>query len=179
MAKQKHIIWFTGMSGSGKSTLASELEIFYLQKGYSVYILDGDDVREKDKEKLGFSLEDVMKNNVRIANLCQELIAENYNIILVPVISPYDDVRNIVRSILEPNFHLIFLDADLFSLKKRDTKGLYRAADEGLINDVIGYSETNQYEVPDNAELVIKTGNQSILAESKQELINYIDTCLL
>jgi len=64
------VVWLTGMSGSGKSTLASSIKGFFSRKNYKIYVVDGDEVRDKDCDKLGFGYEDVMKNNIRIANLC-------------------------------------------------------------------------------------------------------------
>ena len=39
------VLWFTGLSGAGKSTIAMEVESRLFQKGYMVYVLDGDNVR--------------------------------------------------------------------------------------------------------------------------------------
>ncbi len=168
------VIWLTGMSGSGKSTLSSSLESFFIKKQYKVYVLDGDDLRAQDKEKLGFGHDDVLKNNLRIAYLCQKLRAE-YDAIVVPVISPYNDIRLQVRAILEPNFHLVYLKSDIKSLRDRDPKGLYAAADSGVINNLIGYSATNPYEKPSNAEVVIETGNNISINKSKEELLTYFN----
>jgi adenylylsulfate kinase-like enzyme len=161
------------MSGSGKSTLATYIEDFCKKRQYKVYIVDGDEVRDKDVEKLGFDREDVLKNNLRIAKLCLSLKDEGFNIVLVPVISPYEEIRGKVRLILEPNLHLVYVKADIDSLKKRDTKGLYAASDNGLINDLIGYSEVNPYDEPSNAELTIETGNHKSVQESCRQLSNY------
>ena len=172
MIKSASIIWLTGMSGSGKSTLASSLESFLLENDYTVRTIDGDDVRDNDSKKLGFGYEDVMKNNLRIASLCNKLRKE-YDFILVPVISPYDQVRTQVRLMLEPNFYLVYLKVDIETLKKRDTKGLYSAADKGLISDLIGYSEVNPYDIPDNPEVVVDTGSIVSIEASKGQLIDY------
>jgi len=167
------IIWLTGMSGSGKSTLAMTIKYLFLENKYSVRIVDGDDIREKDSKKLGFGHKDVMENNLRIAHMCQKL-RKDFDVIIVPVISPYDDIRKKVRAVLEPNFHLIYLNADIESLKYRDTKGLYSASDKGLINDLIGYSNINPYDEPNNAELTIETGNHKSIQELDRQLSNYI-----
>ncbi len=169
-----NVIWLTGMSGSGKSTLASYIENFCNKKKYKVYTIDGDEVRDKDVEKLGFGRKDVFRNNMRIAKLCLDLKDKGFNIVLVPVISPYEEVRKKVRSILRPNLHLIYVKADIDSLKKRDTKGLYSAADKGIINDLIGYSEINPYDEPKNAEIVIDTSMSTPLEASKGCLLSYI-----
>ena len=177
--RASHIIWLTGMSGSGKSTLSHELKSFFLQKDYKVYVIDGDEVREKDSVKLNYGYKDVMKNNLRIAYLCKELKKE-HDAIIVPVISPYEKIRQKVRSILEPNFHLVYLKSDIESLRNRDTKGLYSAADRGLIKDLIGYSETSPYDEPINAEIVVETGSHLTVKESRVQLLNYVNkSCLI
>jgi len=172
--KVSPVVWLTGMSGSGKSTLSSGIDAYFSKQGYRVYVLDGDDMREKDEEKLGFGYDDVMTNNLRIANLCIEL-RPKYDAIIIPVISPYDNIRLKDRRLLEPNFHLIYLRSDIDSLRKRDTKGLYAAADKGVITDLIGYSDTNPYDEPENAEIIIDTGCDSTLEFSMKKLLDYIN----
>ena len=169
------ILWLTRMSGSGKSTLAYYIEDFCKKKKLKVCTIDGDDIRDKDVEKLGFGYKDVLKNNLRIAEFCLDLKNKGFNIVLVPVISPYEEIRNKVRSILEPNLHLVYVKADIDSLKKRDTKGLYAAADKGEINDLIGYSEINPYDEPNNAEIVVDTSLGVSLELSKGKILNYME----
>jgi adenylylsulfate kinase-like enzyme len=161
------------MSGSGKSTLAEYIKDTYQKEGYSVRIIDGDDIRDRDVEKLGFGRKDVEVNNLRIAKLCLESKDSGFDLILVPVISPYDEVRKKTRSLLEPYYHLVYVEADIDSLKKRDTKGLYKAADQGLINNLIGYSEINPYDKPSDADFVVNTDNNTLLDISKQSLLGF------
>jgi adenylylsulfate kinase-like enzyme len=168
-----NVVWLTGMSGSGKSTLAEYIKDTYQKEGYSVRIIDGDDIRDRDVEKLGFGRKDVEVNNLRIAKLCLESKDSGFDLILVPVISPYDEVRKRTRSLLEPYYHLVYVEADIDSLKKRDSKGLYKAADQGLINDLIGYSEINPYDKPSDADFVVNTDNNTLLDDSKQSLLGF------
>jgi len=170
-----NVIWLTGMSGSGKSTLASSVERFCKQNKFKVYTIDGDEVRDNDVEKLGFGYKDVLKNNLRIAELCLDLKGKGFNLVLVPVISPYEEIRNKVRSILEPHLHLVYVKADIDSLKKRDTKGLYALADKGVINNLIGYSEINPYDEPENANITIHTNNKVPIDKSRNKLLNYME----
>ena len=174
MKRKFNIVWLTGMSGSGKSTFAEYIKDTYQKEGYSVRIIDGDDIRDRDVEKLGFGRKDVEVNNLRIAKLCLESKDNGFDLILVPVISPYDEVRKRTRSLLEPYYHLVYVEADIDSLKKRDTKGLYKAADQGLINDLIGYSEINPYDKPSDADFVISTNNGTSLDDSKKLLLDFI-----
>ena len=63
------VIWFTGLSGSGKSTLALESEQQLFQKGYQVYVLDGDNVRGGLNANLSFSPEDRAENIRRVGEV--------------------------------------------------------------------------------------------------------------
>ena len=176
--KKASIIWLTGMSGSGKTTHSNYLGSYFKKHGYSVKVLDGDAIRQNNNKQLGFSYKDVQTNNLRIASLCIEYRNE-CDILIVPVISPYDKIRKEVRNLLSPMFHLIFLKAGIESLRSRDTKGLYAAADRGEITDLIGYSKCNPYEIPTDAEIVINTGVGSTLEESRQILSEYITRSII
>jgi adenylylsulfate kinase-like enzyme len=162
------------MSGSGKSTLAEYIKDTYQKENYSVRIIDGDNIRDRDVEKLGFGRKDVEVNNLRIAKLCLESKDSGFDLILVPVISPYDEVRKRTRSLLGSYYHLVYVEADIDSLKKRDTKSLYKATDQGLINDLIGYSEINPYDKPSDADFVVNTNNNTLLNDSKQSLLGFV-----
>jgi adenylylsulfate kinase len=162
------------MSGSGKSTLAEYIKDTYQKEGYSVRVIDGDGIRDRDVEKLGFGRKDVEINNLRIAKLCLESKDNGFDLVLVPVISPYDDVRKRTRSLLGPYYHLVYVETDIDSLKRRDTKGLYKAADQGLIHDLIGYSEINPYNKPSDADFVVNTNNNTLLNDSKQLLLGFV-----
>jgi adenylylsulfate kinase-like enzyme len=174
LRRKFNIVWLTGMSGSGKSTLAEYIKNTYQNKGYTVRIIDGDNIRDRDVEKLGFGRKDVEVNNLRIAKLCLDSKDSEFDLILVPVISPYDEVRKRTRSLLEPYYHLVYVETDIDSLKERDTKGLYKAADQGLINDLIGYSEINPYDKPSDADFVVNTNNNTLLGDSKQSLLGFV-----
>jgi|TARA_B110000008_G_C16968226_1_gene562900 adenylylsulfate kinase len=167
------------MSGSGKSTLAQHVKQYFELEGYKVHIIDGDDIRDNDSQKLGFEYKDVEINNNRIAKLCLESKANGLDLVIVPVISPYQEIRRKIRKMLEPDFHLVYLETDLDELVKRDTKGLYKLARAGVIKDLIGYSENNPYEIPSNPDLVINTNKEDLLSHSKDTLLNYVKTIML
>ena len=174
--KLSPVIWFTGMSGAGKSTLSVLVKEYFENIGFSILVVDGDLVRGRDEKKLRYGVDDVRVNNMRIASLCVEK-RQSHDAVLVPVISPYSAIRSQVRSILEPNFHLVYLSVDIVTLKDRDTKGLYSAADRGEINDLIGYSTINPYEKPAAPELVVQTDIKSINS-SAADVIDYIKSIL-
>jgi adenylylsulfate kinase len=155
------IFWFTGLSGSGKSTIAAETKKLLAKKGFNVLTLDGDDVRERLHVDLGFSREDIIKNNSLIVDLCIEN-RNKFDIILVPIISPYKKSRKSAKQILNPRFYEVYFKADVKSLIKRDPKGLYAKAINGELKDLIGFSETSPYDIPKRPDKTIETVNYSI-----------------
>ena len=171
--KNAAIFWCTGLSGAGKTTLSLRAKKKLAASGFGVRILDGDTVRDAYEVKLGFGRKDIEKNNTNIVKTCEDE-RENYDILIVPVISPIDCFRKMARKKLEPRFYLIYLSSSIDSLKKRDPKGLYAKADRGEINDLIGYSENNPYEIPLDADLKIDTSSSATLESSVETIVEFI-----
>lgn len=173
--RNKHVAkvyWFTGLSGSGKSTIAKQVEKEVFDAGKQVYLLDGDNIRHGLNGDLGFSERDRYENIRRIAQVAR-LIHDAGFIVLCSFISPKREMRNFVRSLFkEGDFHEVFIDCDIEECKKRDPKGLYKKADAGEIHNFTGVSQ--EYEKPENAELVINTNKKS-LEESVAAVLNYMD----
>ena len=160
------------MSGVGKSTLASYTSIELKKNGFKTLILDGDTVRENYDMQLGFGRSDVKKNNLNVAEICK-IERGNYDAIIVPVISPIEIVRQTIRVILSPGYYLIYIKADIESLKKRDPKGLYKKADNGELHDLIGYSKNNKYDIPIENDLEINTTRKEDLNVSKERFSRF------
>ena len=156
MKKQALVFWFTGLSGAGKTTVASRVSEALTRRGILVFVLDGDVFRASQSRHLGFSESDIKQNNALIAEHCARLRSE-YDVILVPIISPYAVSRQKAREVLGQGFYEIYLEASLDCLVARDPKGLYRKARNQEITTLIGYSATNPYEAPASADLVIPT----------------------
>ena len=117
-----HVLWLTGLSRAGKSTIAQGLEAVLKDKGKSVFMLDGDKVREALKKPLGFSPEDIAQNNAGIAEVCFENLSQ-YDYILVSVIAPFRAVRERNRKVLGDAYHEIYVKASLDQVSARDVKG--------------------------------------------------------
>ena len=170
--KQSNIFWFTGLSGSGKTTIAKTLYDYLINKDYKVKILDGDEIRNEIHFNLGFSKNDIEKNNIKIAELCISLMP-SYEIILVPIISPFISVRKKVKKIIGEGFNEIFINIPLSSAINRDVKGLYKKALQGEIKNFIGIDPLTPYEPPARPDLVINTDNESV-SISVKKLFDYI-----
>jgi len=168
------VIWFTGMSGVGKTTILKHGMDYVNTKGFTSNSIDGDDIRNKYKIPIGFSYDEICTNNKRIAELCNK-IYKNYDFLFVAVISPYEKIRNEIKEILNNNIYFIYVHADIDDLKLRDEKGLYKKADEGLIDNLIGYSKDSPYESPLSPDLKIDTSMKNSIDNSKRKIEEFIN----
>jgi len=154
------LLWFTGLSASGKSTLAHKLEMDLYNSGNLSIVLDGDNIRHGLNKNLTFSPQDRQENIRRIGEVAK-LFVETGVITMASFISPYQADRDRVRSLFsEGDFIEIYVKCPLDELERRDPKGLYRKAREGLIKEFTGISAP--YEEPVAPELVLDTSHQSI-----------------
>src|SRR3989344_3606299 len=131
------VLWFTGLSGSGKSTITKILIRKLNEKGYSFKVFDGDDIRKRLHNHLGFTAEDIKENNGLIMELCKKNFGK-IDFIIVPIISPFIESRKIARKIFGNSFIEIYVNCPYEECKKRDIKGLYKKAEAGEIEDFIG-----------------------------------------
>ncbi len=161
----KLVLWFTGLSGSGKTTIANKLKEKPADK--KVLILDGDVIREKLHTQLGFSRDDIRENNRLIAELAKKEL-ERYDIILVPIISPYRDDRAMARRIIGAAFQEVFINAPLQECIRRDVKGLYKKALDNEIKDFIGIAESNPYQPPERPDLEVFTPGCTVEESANQ-----------
>jgi bifunctional enzyme CysN/CysC len=153
------VLWLTGLSGSGKSTIANLVEQALNADNKHTYILDGDNVRHGLSSDLGFAPEDRIENIRRVSEVAR-LMVDAGLIIIVCLISPFQSERERARRIIgDGEFVEVFIDTPLEECERRDPKGLYRRARAGEIRSMTGIDAP--YEAPDQAELHIKTMNQS------------------
>ncbi len=166
------IIWFTGLSGSGKSTLANAVNDVLHNKGLATYILDGDNIRHGLCKDLGFSDADREENIRRISEVAK-LFLDAGIIVLTAFVSPFRIDRDKARKLVQENdFIEIYCSADLEICEKRDTKGLYAKARLGQIKDFTGIS--SPYEAPENPDLNVNTGTNSI-EECVKDVVNKLN----
>ena len=150
------VAWFTGLSGAGKSTIATQAADLLRSRELRVRILDGDVVRTELHRHLGFSPADIRENNRLIAELCAAS-APDYDVILVPVISPFRDARASARAMIGASFVEVYVRASIDEVMRRDPKGLYRKVRDGSLSGFIGVSPEVPYEPPAAAEIILDT----------------------
>jgi adenylylsulfate kinase len=161
MAKYSLVLWFTGMSGAGKTTIAEKTSVQLRENNLHPLILDGDAIRGSLHKHLSFTKEDIMENNRLISELCVQKMT-NYDVIIVPIISPYKISREKARKAIGSDFFEIYIEATLDTLIKRDSKGLYQKSMEGKIDNLIGFSKKNIFEKPESPDLIINTNSQTV-----------------
>ena len=169
------VVWLTGLSGSGKSTLANYIEQYLYDNNVSSYILDGDSVRTGLCKDLTFSDIDRKENIRRVAEV-SKLMLDAGMVVIVSLISPFADDRDIARAIVGEKFNEVYIDCSLNICEGRDPKGLYKKARAGSIKFFTGID--SGYDVPSCPECVIDTASLTI-TESGNKLIDFISKKLL
>lgn len=166
------ILWFTGLSGAGKSSLAYCVEEILFNRGCRTYVFDGDNIRQGLCSDLGFSAKDRGENIRRIGEV-SKLFIDAGVITLAAFISPLLENREFVRSSVAPGeFIEIFCNAPLSICEQRDVKGLYKKARRSKIPEFTGIS--SPYEIPENPEIVVMTGEESLETCARQ-VIEYLE----
>ncbi len=170
LLKQKGVvIWLTGLSGSGKTTLAIALEKELFKKGILTQILDGDEVRKKINNDLGFSEKDRTENIRRIAEVAKLFL--NCGVITICCfVSPTIAMRSVAKKIIgEGDFVEVFVKCPLKICEQRDVKGLYAKARNGEIKNFTGID--SPFENPKNPGVEIRTDKMGVNECVKKILI--------
>lgn len=170
------VLWFTGLSGSGKSTLASLTAAALKERGVTVEILDGDEIRTHLSKGLGFSKED-RDTSVRRIGYVAKVVARVGACAITAAISPYRATRDEIRAQIEVavppagdkrGFVEVYLACSVPVLAARDPKGLYEKALKGEIKNFTGVDDP--YEPPAVPEIVVDTTRESAAAAADRIL---------
>ncbi len=162
------VIWLTGLSGSGKTTIAYSLMEKLKKKSVIPVLLDGDEIRQAIRQT-GFD-EDSRKKHNRNVGYIASLFEKQGNIVIVSLISPYDDTRKEVRAMCS-NFIEVYVATDLDVCIQRDKKGLYKKALTGELKFFTGISAP--YHPPINPEIKIDTSKMTV-SECSDVIFRYM-----
>ncbi|NJN43140.1 MAG: adenylyl-sulfate kinase [Flammeovirgaceae bacterium] len=158
--QQSLLIWFTGLSGSGKSTLAVGLEKILFEKGFKTYLLDGDNIRQGINKDLSFDNAGRAENIRRVGEIAK-LMVDSGMIVLSSFISPFQSERELVKSMVgSEKFFEVYVNCPIEICEQRDTKGLYKKARKGLIQNFTGIDSS--YEEPIHPDLVLDTSAMEV-----------------
>jgi len=151
-------LWFTGLPSSGKSTIADAVAERLRERGLKVERLDADIIRKHLWKELGYSKEDRDENIRRVAFLAK-LLTRNGVAVLTSFISPYRELRDYARREIG-DFVEVYVECPVEVCAERDTKGLYRKAFAGEIQNFTGVSDP--YEEPLNPEVVLRSDKETL-----------------
>ena len=166
------VVWLVGLSGSGKSTLATLLEQSLYKRGVLTQLLDGDNLRTGINNNLGFSETDRLENIRRAAEVAR-LFLQGGIVTICSFISPTVVSRQLAQSIIGvEDFLEVYVDCPVDECEKRDVKGLYSKARQGLITNFTGIDAP--FEPPTQPALVLPTHLNSLETCSQQLLENVL-----
>ena len=89
------VYWLTGNSGAGKTTIAKEL-----LGPLNAINLDGNEMRASISLGAGFSIEERLDHNLRVARLAKELVKQRN--VVVSVIAPMESIRDAIEKEMAP-----------------------------------------------------------------------------
>lgn len=175
MMQEPRLIWLTGLSGSGKTTLALRLEHYFFSKGFKVFILDGDNVRNGLCNDLGFSEENRKENLRRVAEVAT-LMLDAGLIVISAFISPCGEDRMAIKRIVgEQRFIEVYVNCTVEVCEERDVKGLYAKARKGIIPNFTGISAP--YDAPVSPDVELQTADETI-EESVKKIIKLVEPAI-
>ena len=160
LLNQKGIcLWLTGLSGSGKTTIAKIVSEKLHENRILTKVLDGDNIRLGINNNLSFNDDDRLENVRRTAEIAK-LFVECGVVTICCLVSPTIKIRKIAKKIIgQSDFYEIFINTPLKQCMKRDTKGLYKKAENGMVKNFTGVSAP--YQAPTKPILSIPTQNLS------------------
>jgi adenylylsulfate kinase len=133
-------------------------------------------------KNLGFSPDDRAENIRRVAEVAR-LFADSCAVAIASFISPYAADRQLARELHEKGgphsedteglpFVEVYVDVPLEEAERRDPKGLYKKAREGIIKEFTGISAP--YEAPEKPEVHIKSAECSV-EEAVVQIVTYMN----
>jgi len=169
-AQKGFTLWMTGLSGAGKTTLTNALVKELHERGVSIEVLDGDEVRTNLSKGLGFSKED-RDTNVRRIGYVSRLLSRNGVGVITAAISPYRSIRDEIRKATEADgaaFVEVYVKCPIAVLAERDVKGLYKKALAGEIKEFTGVSDP--YEEPLAPAVIVYTDRETVSQSARRIL---------
>lgn len=156
------VLWLTGLPASGKTTLAHELRTQLAAHSIACVILDSDELRRiltpeptySERERIWFY-------NV-VTQLATWLSKSGVNVLIAATANRRYDRQQARQQIAR--FAEVYVECDLATCRARDPKGIYAradlGADLGIATTVPGVGI--QYELPEQAEVIVNTSNLSV-----------------
>ncbi len=151
------VLWFTGLPASGKTTLAHELRTQLAARSIHCVILDSDELRHILTPQPTYSERERIWFYSVITQLASWLSNSGVNLLIAATANRRYDRQQARQQIAR--FAEVYVECDLATCRARDPKGIYAQADLGIATAVPGVGI--QYELPEQAEVIVNTSNLS------------------
>ncbi len=169
------IVWMIGMSGAGKTTIGKELHRQWKERDPAIVLIDGDEIREvfkHDRSSDAYTINGRRINADRITELCLWLDRQNINVACC-ILSIFPEMQKKNREQFS-EYREVFIDVPFEILKLRDYKGLYAAALEGKMKNVVGVDIP--FTPPPNPDIVIDNSKEgSDPSAQAKEILNALE----
>ena len=162
------VLWFTGLPASGKKALADRVFQQLVKDGLRAERIDSNDVRPLFPET-GFTPPEVHRHVKRCGHLAA-MLEKNGVIVVASFVSPYRESRDFVRS-MAGNFVEVYLKTTPEACEKRDTKGRYEKARQGIYTMFPGIEVP--YEESHRPEITIEVDSLS-QEEAVCQIVDYL-----
>jgi adenylylsulfate kinase len=152
-SKPGFVVWITGIPSSGKTSTAQALAKRLSQEGVMVEVLESDALRGRLTPSPRYTPEERALFYRAIVVLAETLARNGVNVIIDATANRRcfrDEARRRI-----PNFSEVYVKCPLQVAAKRDSKGLYRRAGQGMISTLPGLQE--EYEPPLNPEVTVES----------------------
>lgn len=157
-------IWLTGLPSAGKTTLAYALGHLLIERGVEVQVLDSDDLRRKLTPNPTYSPEE-RDHFYDLITFLAGLLTDNGVNVLIAATASRRAYREAARARIA-RFAEVYVDCSPEVCRARDSKGLWKRADEGEITTLPGVGVP--YEPPECPEVRVDTVHHSIEEAAEQ-----------
>jgi adenylylsulfate kinase len=164
-------LWLTGLPSSGKTTLARALSRLLASRGISSVLLDSDDLRQRLTPNATYSQEERDWFYGVVAYLA-ELLANNGVNVLIAATASRREYRQAARQRIA-RFAEVYVECQPAVCRARDSKGLWRRADEGQIAGLPGADAP--YEPPESPEVQVDTARTTV-EEAAHQILAELDS---
>lgn len=157
-------IWLLGLPCSGKTTTAKEIVVI----NPDIVHLDGDILRKGLCSDLGFGAADRDENIRRVVQVAKLFNEYGINCV-VAFITPFCRQREYIKRYL-PNVLLVHCDVALSTCERRDVKGMWKKARDGIIGDFTGVSQ--RFDGGELCDITIDTSNKTSAKKNAELLLS-------
>jgi adenylyl-sulfate kinase len=148
------LVLITGLPAAGKTTLGRVLLDELQHRCVGAIHLDGDELRQSSSRDLGFDRAS-RSEQLRSAGIRGVLAVRRGEVVLLSLIAPYATDRQWLRELIAEDgvYAEFYVATPLDECRRRDPKGLYRAAARGELAQLTGVDAP--YEPPVSPDLVL------------------------